>query len=182
MIRTSRKIAVVVGGLILAAFGCREAATGPRATAPVLHDIDSTATTVVTSAQLLVCPADTTLTTSGIIGPLGGTLQVGGASITLPPGAVLAPTPFTLTVPASRYMEVEIHAGDAEHFVFVIPATIAISYARCQGEVTAASPLRAWYIDSVTNALLELMGGQDDRAARRVTFTTGHLSGYAIAQ
>lgn len=181
MISMSRSIAMVAGGLVLAALGCRETSTGPRAT-PALPDMDSASAAVVTSAELLECPSDTTLTASGVIGPLGGTLQAGGTSLTLPPGAVLLPTPFTLTVPASRFVEVEIHAGDAEHFVFVIPATITISYARCPAELAAASQLRAWYIDSVTNALLEYMGGQDDKASHRLTFRTGHLSGYAIAQ
>ena len=38
--------------------------------------------------------------------------------------------------------------------------------------------LLAWQ----TKALLEPMGGVDDPVRRRITFQTGHLSGYAIAQ
>jgi hypothetical protein len=33
----------------------------------------------------------------------------------------------------------------------------------------------------VTKELLEDMGGTDDKVAHRITFTTGHLSGYAVA-
>src|SRR5205823_440230 len=42
--------------------------------------------------------------------------------------------------------------------------------------------LLGWHIDPVTHDLLEEMGGVvDDKISRHITFTTGHLSGYAVA-
>jgi hypothetical protein len=38
-----------------------------------------------------------------------------------------------------------------------------------------------WYIDSDTKAMLEPMGGVDNKLLKTITFTTGHLSGYAVA-
>jgi len=132
--------------------------------------------------SLLVCPTNQTQSATAVIGALGGTVAVGGSSITLPPAAVLEPTTITLTVPASNYMEVDITANDAEHFDFLVPATVTISYARCSRSNINLKPLSVWYIDSLLKSLLQNMGGIDNKLLRTVTFTTDHLSGYSIAE
>jgi hypothetical protein len=38
-----------------------------------------------------------------------------------------------------------------------------------------------WYIDPATGTLLENMLGVDNKLTRTITFSTGHLSGYAVA-
>ena len=142
--------------------------------------------TALVSAQsepsLLECPTNQTKSATAVVGALGGTVSVDGSRITLPPGAVLEPTTITLTVPASKYMEVDITANDAEHFDFVLPATVTISYARCNRSNINQAPLTVWYIDSVLKTLLQNMGGFDNKLLRTVTFTTDHLSGYSIAE
>ena len=132
--------------------------------------------------SLLVCPSNQTKVATGVIGALGGSVSVDGSRITLPPGAVLEPTTITLTVPASQYMEVDITANDAEHFDFLVPATVTISYARCTRSNINQAPLSVWYIDSVLKTLLQNMGGFDNKLLCTVTFTTDHLSGYSIAE
>jgi hypothetical protein len=99
----------------------------------------------------------------------------------VPAGAVLVPTLIQVTTPASRYMEVDISVPGVEHFVFELPVTVTIDYGRCSRSDLDKAQLTAWYIDSETKALLEAMGGVDDKVARTVTFTTPHLSGYALA-
>ena len=42
-------------------------------------------------------------------------------------------------------------------------------------------PLTAWHIDPVTHELLEPMVSIDNKLLHTVTFTTIHLSGYALA-
>jgi hypothetical protein len=117
-----------------------------------------------------------------VIGVLGGTVGVDGSRITLPPGAVLEPTTITVTVPASKYVEIDVSANGAEHFEFLVPAAVTISYARCTRSDINAKVLSAWYIDSVLKTLLQHMGGVDNKITRTVTFTTDHLSGYSIAE
>ena len=136
---------------------------------------------VAAAPQLLVCPTQETQVERALIGPGGGTFGVRGTSITIPAGAVPQPTLFEVVVPASRYMEVEIHAVGAESYIFARPVTVTINYARCPDD--AAPPdanLQGVYIDSL-DRVLELMGGVADKSDHKVTFATGHLSGYAVA-
>ena len=133
------------------------------------------------SGSLIECPTSTTSSASGLISPLGGIVSAGGTTISVPAGAVLVPTTITVTVPASNYMEVDISVAGVEHFVFQQPVTVTLSYARCTRSDIDKTPLTAWHIDGTTKALLEAMGGVDDKVARTVTFPTGHLSGYALA-
>ena len=131
------------------------------------------------SSLLLQCPTATSKSTTKLVVPiLGGLVSLDGTSIRLLSGALSAPTFITVALPASQYMETEITANNLLHIVFNRPATVTIDYSRCgdvQGDITV------WHIDPVTKVFLEDMGGTDDRAARKITFTTGHLSSYAIA-
>jgi hypothetical protein len=133
--------------------------------------------------KLVECPTDERLTTGGPITALGGTLAIGGTSVFFPAGAVLAETDFELTIPASRYVEVEINAKGFEHFVFEpgFPAVVTIDYSRCNRSDILVKPLSVWYIDSETKELKYDVGGVDNKLTRSITFTTPHLSGYAIA-
>jgi hypothetical protein len=133
------------------------------------------------SGSLIECPNAIPTSTTALVTPLGGIVALGGTSISVPAGAVLVPTLIQVTTPASRYMEVDISVPGLEHFLFELPVTVTIDYARCTRSDLDKTPLSAWYIDSETKELLEAMGGVDDKAARTVTFTTPHLSGYALA-
>lgn len=132
-------------------------------------------------ATLVECPSTSTTSATATVTPLGGVVSVGGTSIIVPEGALLDATSITVTVPASTYMEVDIRAAGLDHFTFQVPVTVVVSYDRCTRSDIDKTALSAWYIDSNTKALLEPMGGVDDKLSRTVTFTTGHLSGYALA-
>jgi hypothetical protein len=88
----------------------------------------------------------------------------------------------TLTVPPSKYVEIEVRVNGLPHFQFAQPVTVVLDYSRCTRSDIDRAPLSVWNIDPLTKALLEDMGGVDDKSARTVTFTTDHFSGYAIAQ
>jgi hypothetical protein len=132
-------------------------------------------------ANLIVCPAATAQASSGLIGPLGGVLTVGGATVLIPPNAVLLPTTFTLTVPASKYLEIEVTPAGGTHYTFAAPVAVTIDYSRCGRRDLDSSDLSVWYIDSQTKALLQNMRAVQDRLTHTVTFTTLHFSGYAVA-
>ncbi len=131
--------------------------------------------------SLIVCSVARPQRVSAEIGPLGGLLSAGRTHVVIPPGAVAAATTFTLTVPATRFVEIEVTAGGAQHYVFDSPVTVSLDYSRCTRPDLARTPLTAWSIDPVTKALLEGMGGADDKNDRVVTFSTLHFSGYAVA-
>jgi hypothetical protein len=129
--------------------------------------------------RLIECPSTESFTASSLITPLGGSISVGGVTITIPAGGILTDALMTVTVPASRYVEVEIHVAGADHFLFELPATVTVSYARCSRVFLL--PLSAWHIDTQSKQLLEKMPSIDDKLLRTVTFTTDHLSSYALS-
>lgn len=131
--------------------------------------------------RLVQCPTDQTQRTQAVVGLLGGTVQLGATAIRIPPGALTVPTLITLTVPASKYVEIEVQAEDFTSFLFQQPVSISIDYSRCRHSAVLRHTLTAWQIDPLTKALLEKQTSRDDKASRTVTFTTGHLSGYAVA-
>ena len=133
------------------------------------------------SPSLLECPAGESASASALVTTAGGTVAAGGVSIAIPAGALLQDANVTVSVPASKYLEADISVEGSEHFIFELPVVVTMSYARCTRSNIDLRPLSAWYIDSDTKALLEKMPSADDKLSRTVTFTTGHLSGYAIA-
>jgi hypothetical protein len=130
--------------------------------------------------KLVECPTDETKTKTGLIGAAGGSLSIDGTSVVFPAGALPGFTTVTLTIPASKYVEIAIETDGPDYFPVKQPI-VTISYARCQRSDVLTKPLTAWYIDSETKDLLEEMLSVDDKLTRSVTFTTDHFSGYAVA-
>lgn len=171
-VRRSGKVGIALATLLFAS-SCGE----HRATAPKL----SVSRDLVGSPSLVECPTNQTTSTSGVVDLLGGTVQLGATGITIPSGALADPTLIQVTVPSSRFMEIDVSAVGFTSFLFQQPVTITIDYSRCNRSDIDQQTLHVWHIDPVTKALLEDMGGTDDKLARQITFTTGHLSGYAVA-
>ena len=168
---SSRRLALLLA--------CALAACEPTTPVSAPSAADLTASS---GPKLISCPSNETLSTTGTLTALGGTLGVAGHSLAIPLGGLLGPTEFTLTEPASRYMEISIQAGDAPHFDFEAPVLVTISYARCSRSNFDRTPLQVWHIDETTKELLEDMGGFDNKLLKTVSFWTTHLSGYAIAE
>ena len=173
--RAARLVAFTLA--LLAGAAC----AADRGTGVASSPIDGALGQPLSHALLQCAPAAAEQTTSAIIGPLGGTLSIGATSVVIPRDAVLTPTSFRLTIPASSYVEIAVRAGDAEHFVFAQPVLVTIDYGRCAAGLPAQQALTAWHIDETSKALLENMSGVDLRALHVITFYTGHLSGYAVA-
>ena len=122
-----------------------------------------------------------TQTTSALVTTLGAAVSLGGTSVRIPANALTTATTITLTVPASQYMEIEVTANNLTSFVFQQAVSITIDYSRCGPDQANKTPLTVWHIDTHTKQLLENMGGIDNKTSHSITFTTGHLSGYAVA-
>lgn len=163
---------------IAAVFAC----AAPDPTAPDRRGADLDALRLLGGgSKLIECPSNETATNTGVIGIAGGVLSAGGVSIAIPANALLSDVVVSITVPASKYVEADISVQGSEHFDFQLPVIVTMSYARCSRSNIDLLPLSAWYIDSSTKQMLERQPSIDDKLLRAVTFTTDHLSGYAIA-
>jgi hypothetical protein len=133
------------------------------------------------SFSLVACPTTTTLRTQELIGLGGGLVDLAGTTIAIPDGALRLPTLITLTIPASEFMEIDVRANNLTSFLFREPIAVRLDYSRCTDPTLATRPVTVWEIDPQTKRLIEFKGGVDDKASRSITFTTEHLSVYAIA-
>jgi hypothetical protein len=129
----------------------------------------------------LYCPHEESLSVARRIGPKGGTLTLAGTKLSIPRGAVPVETEIVLTIPASDWLELDIAAGDAEHYSFARPVTITVNYARCRTQAAETEALSAWYVDETSGDFLQDMGAIDSKAEKKLSFETDHLSKYAIA-
>jgi hypothetical protein len=131
------------------------------------------------SGKLMECSNMQPVVLTTTVGPAGATFSFANNSVSIPEGAVLEAVVLSLTIPSSAYAEVDVTANGLASFQFQRPITVTIDYSRCGR--SDAQPDGVWYVDDVTHELLEFMGGVDDAQRRRVTFTTSHLSAYALA-
>lgn len=131
--------------------------------------------------SLVSCPSANGAATRGRVLPfLGGVVSLGRNQVAVPAAALLGAADIEVEVPASRHMVVELRANGQEHWQFLAPITVTIDYSRCPiGPLDP--PVTVWHIDPDSGALLEFMGGVDNRALMTITFVTDHFSGYAIA-
>ena len=177
MLRRTRSYLLVLLSLGSAGAACSvERTAGPRPS-----DHSSLLGLFDQAPSLITCPAGTAQSATALIGPLGGVLAAGGTQVVIPANAVLSPTTFTLRVPESKYVEIEVTTDSSEHYVFAQPVVITLDYGRCGRSDILRAPMIAWNIDPQTKALLEPMTSVDDTVAQTVTFTTLHFSGYAVA-
>lgn len=168
MIRRSRTPNLWCVLLLAALAGCGE---------PLPTDVRPRAT-AASAVELLECPTSVSASSSALVTPLGGTLSLGAHSVHIPAGALLQSALVTMTVPASRYMQVDFAVGDLLHYVFRKPVRVTIDYSRCAAGVEPGS---AWYVADGSLEPLERMDAVIDRERRLVTFETDHFSAYALA-
>ena len=95
--------------VVVALASCSDTPIAPKAVdAPEPQmDVTSNGYTYITETS----PFDLGgLSISGVIGILGGTLNLGGHTLVVPPGAVTVPTLFTLTLPTDKYVNIDLLA------------------------------------------------------------------------
>lgn len=169
----------VMGFAAVALTGCGEA---PRDALPVEPGLDRVAVRPeVPLAAPLVCAVAEENAVRAKIRPEGGTVSLHGHSIYFPPGAVREPVEVKLTVPASRYVEVDIQVNGQEHYRLARPVLAMLSYGRCGSAAVPGGPLTVWHVDDATRRPIERMSSLDDRGSRTVSFVTKHFSGFVIA-
>jgi len=169
---------VLIGAIVVFLTSCMDG--NPFATQEVFSPSERLGSVRPGGAALLACPTRETLSTSSAIGPRGGVLELDGHSMTVPMGAVLGMTTFTMVAPASPYLEIQVTAEGHAGYLFAQPVTLSISYARCRRADLEAKGLRIFHIDSQSREVLADHGGGDSKLLRRVAAVTGHLSGYSV--
>jgi hypothetical protein len=169
--------AALLMGLLGAACADQNLATAPvQPTIPGARSADLVA--AVGGTNRLVCPLDTEVSASAVVGPEGGTMEAGGVKVEFPAGAVAASQTFSLHLVPGTYVDVRLDAVGYEHFTFASPVTVSLNLSRC-GQLPAS--LHAWYVDGDTKTLVEDMGGEVDLLGRTLRFRTPHFSGYTVA-
>ena len=173
---------VLAGALLVLGASCSDAPTGPRTPAPADGSSKLLGLPIFgSSPKLLSCPTSETQSATALIGSLGGSLSLLGTSVTIPGGALLDDTSVELTIPAGQYMEVDLSVNNGQHINFLQPVVVTIDYSRCNRWSTLFKLLSVWNIDQDTKALLQNMGGIDNKLTQSITFVTPHFSGFAIA-
>jgi hypothetical protein len=171
----------VVRRFVLLAFAAALTACSEPTTAPPIDESEATPNVIVASG-LIECRRALFDIDRAILGPLGGVLSLDGHQIIVPPGALTSLALVTLRQPATRFVEVDVRVNGLAHFQFAKPVTVVLDYSRCRRRMIPPGPLTVWQIDPVTKAFIRDMNGVDNREARKISFTTDHFSGYAVAQ
>jgi hypothetical protein len=164
---------ITLAALGFASFALASCGDGPPATAPtqtISHDL------LWPVRGLLACnplPADSV---TQVIGPDGGTLEIGPHSFTVPPGALDSAVAITAVAPSGAVNRVVFQpAGLRFHHA----AALTMSYANC-GLVTQLLPPRIAYVDDLLN-ILYFLPSLGDAQSQSVTASVRHFSDYAVA-
>ena len=123
---------------------------------------------------------DAAVSIESVIGPAGGTLGIGPAAITIPPGALaddltIPIRPVASPVAGATGQVFEIEPSGTQ---FTVPATVTLSYANV--DLGGSSP-GVFAVGTVVGAVWQALPGQIlDVTAQTIPGTTTHLSPYAL--
>ncbi len=177
-LRRSRSAATLaLAGALLAA-GCDAPGAALAPAAPGAPAVEPMRSVAGATPRLLACGEATPRATSGLVGLLGGVLDLGRTRVEFPLASVLDLRRFSLAVQPGRHAVVDVHAEGLLSFLFARPVTVTIDLSHCPD---LTGPLTVWHVDEATGAFLENMGGVVDPVRRTITFRTPHLSIYAVA-
>ena len=136
-------------------------------------------TTTGLLGSVLACPNYRHYETRQTVGPYGGYIQAGPASLYIPPGALDRYVTITATVPRdsrATFVQFEPHG-----LRFDRPTALTMSYSNCG--LLASTPKQIVYVDEDKSLeILEALPSIDDWWRKRVTGKLDHFSSYAVAE
>ena len=155
------------------AVACADSAspTEPHDVAPPLASSSSTAQKQITVAT---CAVQQEAWSTRNIGILGGTIKAGGATLVVPPGALLRPVSITAHTPATANASVEFQP---EGLKFLVPAVLTMTYAKCQTPLTGVTIVyvrEGLIAEILPSRILSIL-------LKLVVAPIGHFSSYAVA-
>lgn len=124
---------------------------------------------------VLECRVAESHTATKVVGPFGGTIQVGPHSLYIPAGALSSNQTITATAPAGNVVEVEFQPHGLK---FSRKTYLTMSYRDC-GLVGQLLP-RIAYVDEKLN-ILEVLLSVPNVFRQTVTGPTDHFSSYMLA-
>lgn len=110
-----------------------------------------------------------------VIGPGGGTIQIGAHALVVPPGALDSEVVITAVAPSDTINVVQFQPAGLH---FNVKASLAISYANCG--ILGALPQHVVYVDS-SLSILDVLPSLPDPLSQTVTGSVRHFSEYALA-
>jgi hypothetical protein len=125
---------------------------------------------------LLVCSRQPYARSVQVVGPLGGTIQVGKHRLTIPIGALTTPVTITAEAPSDYVASVRF---SPEGLRFSRPATVTLDYSTCP-----LGRLRLLKRVAYTTEQLEILSyllSRDNLLLMRVSGELDHFSRYAVA-
>ncbi len=177
--RWMRRSAVAVLFLSLSLWSCDSAHT-PTGAVPEPASGPAFSTTSSSYYQIPGDDGSVGLATA-LIGAEGGTITLGEHRLTVPAGAVSAPTAFTVQIVDEKYITVLLTAIqgtlDIGEQGFAKPVQLTLSYSTATEPVDESRLLVLWIKDDGT---FEAQPTTVDTAAKRVRADLGHFSGYTI--
>ena len=125
---------------------------------------------------LLQCTPLPYASTTQVVGPTGGTIQVGPHTLVIPPGALAQNVTITAVAPSATVNSVRF---TPQGLHFLAPAALTMSYSNCNllGKLL---PKRIAYTDDNLNILSYLIS-LDNLLSKKVTGKLDHFSRYAVA-
>lgn len=170
-----RQLAALVATIVVASCAVEN---DPIAPPPPQHGlIGNTVTTVANLAgTLLKCTPLPFDSDSALIGPAGGFVQMGPATLVIPPLALSQPVWIKGEAPSDTVNSVRFKP---EGLVFNRPAALVVSYANCNLVAGLLTPKKVAY----TTDALQILSYQptlDNIFARVVTARIDHFSRYAV--
>lgn len=179
MSKWTKKASALLLGLVVLAAGVSctsEESMGPSAEQPSASLVGTLGSTVnaLKNLHLLSCSTQPYAVTTRVVGPTGGTIEVGTHRLLIPAGALDRPVTIKAEqVPGS----VNSVRFSPEGLQFARPATLQMSYRNC-------SPLmvlkRVVYTDEKLR-ILDLIPSLDLLNLKSVTAAIKHFSRYAVA-
>ena len=115
-------------------------------------------------------------TGSGTVGVLGGRVNFGPHSLTVPPLAVLTPVNITARTIPGDTIAVQFQPAGTK---FLLPANLSLDYGHCQNKPTA--PLTIDLLDDLLGTILDLLPSLDPGKGK-VSAPIWHFSVYAAAE
>lgn len=125
---------------------------------------------------LLRCSPLPSASSSAVVGPQGGVIEVGPHRLVIPAGALSSPVTITAEAPSSRVNQVDFGPAGLQ---FAVPATLTMSYANCFG-AWIPLPRRIAYTTDLLS-ILEFLTSVDNLDSRAVSAELDHFSRYAVA-
>jgi hypothetical protein len=174
MIRKSRWFNGLIAALV-ATGALTSCATSDVPTAPA-ESLNSAELRLPLLRGLLSCVPQPYASTVQVVGPAGGVLRVGGHSLVIPAGALLAPVTITAEAPSDDVASVRFQP---EGLQFLRPATLTLDYSSCPAGRLQILKRVAYTSDGLD--ILSFLLSRDDLLRMQVSANLEHFSRYAVA-